>query len=1376
MSGVARGIFPIVRKVKNIPLLITVLMIVFMAYSSVTKADSLDNQKVVFGNGADWMKSGTALNGDTLTIDLGSRFSYLDQGSIQLEAETQGNVTATVNGLTLQITIQDFGESTIKVKAVDKNGKTEQDQFQLNVTKTGDINGDGIINPSDALYIYQVTSGKISLSPEQLKLLDIDGDGKVTNADASLLMTKYVGKQTDTNVSEGNNFFVTLTDVNDAPIANDDQYSVDEDHTLQIDTDHGVLANDEDVEKDTLTAHKVSDPSHGSLTLNADGSFSYTPDANYNGKDTFTYKANDGDLDSEEQTVTIDVKSVNDAPVAKADSFMVNEDETLTVQATSSILANDTDVENDPLTAVLVNGPSHGTLSLNPDGTFSYTPNANYNGKDTFTYKANDGELNSAEQTVTIDVKPVNDAPIAKADSYTVNEDETLNVKSDASLLANDSDVDGDSLTAIKVSGPSHGTLSLNADGTFSYTPDANYNGKDAFTYKANDGVLNSDVQTVTIDVKSVNDAPVAKADSYSVNEDETLAVDTNILANDTDVDGDTLKSILVDSPSHGTLALNLDGTFSYTPDANYNGKDTFTYKAYDGDLYSNKQTVTIDVKPVNDAPVAKADSYTVNEDETLNVKSDSSILANDSDVDGDSLTAIKVSGPSHGTLTCNADGTFSYTPDANYNGKDTFTYKANDGVLNSDVQTVTIDVKPVDDAPVAKADSYSVNEDETLNVTEDTSILANDTDVDSPTLTAILVSGPSHGTLSLNANGTFSYIPGANYNGKDTFTYKANDGELNSDVQTVTINVKPVNDAPVAKADSYTVNEDETLNVKSDSSILANDTDVDGDSLTAIKVNGPSHGTLTFNTDGTFSYTPSANYNGNDSFTYKAFDGNLYSEEQTVTIDVKPVNDPPVADRVSLSGNTEVGSTLTGHYTYSDIENDPEGTSTYQWYRSANSDGVGKVAISGANSIDYTLQDADLGQYVFFAVTPVAATGAQTTQEYLSGASDPIKPKDITPPTVNSVSPANQATDVSTTDDLVATFSENVVAQNGTIAIHKTSDDSIVESFKANDTDHVVVDANKVTIKHSDLEQGVSYYVTIDKNAFTDMSGNAFAGLSDPTDWTFKTVVPVTLAADPLIPMSEDDLKDGSGSYITLQLDGDSFNAGISASDFVLNNAPSGVSILDVYYLGDGSAGVFLGYDGTDFDQNITNFSVTAKASATNSGQEVTSNPLTITADIEPPSAYFSQYVDGGNGEIAFQIKSFPGDTTGYTIDIYKWMKATNKKSIETLPVDYMVAGQPYIVIDSIFYDFFDVTPAQYYNVDDMIYDPNNYTLNAIVLKRNGVIVDVLGNPNSNGPDQFLPDGGTLVRNPNLIHGNTMFVNGEWQTYPKGTYQYIGQ
>jgi VCBS repeat-containing protein len=586
---------------------------------------------------------------------------------------------------------------------------------------------------------------------------------------------------------------VAVRPPNEAPVAANDSYSVNEDITLTV-AAPGVLGNDIDADGNPLTAILVSTTSKGTLTFNSNGSFSYTPNANFNGTDSFTYKANDGTVDSNIATVTITVNPVNDAPTAVADNKSTNEDTPLTFPV-SDLTANDSPGPSDEsgqtltVTAVTATANTHGSVSL-AAGNVTYTPAANFNGAASFNYTVcdNGSPVLCATGTVNVTVVAVNDAPVAVNDSYSTNEDITLTVAAPG-VLGNDTDVDGNALTAVLVSGPTKGTLTLNNNGSFSYTPNANFNGADSFTYKANDGTADSNVATVTITVNAVNDAPVAVNDSYSTNEDTTLSVAApGVLGNDTDVDGNTLTAVLVSGPTEGTLTLNSNGSFSYTPNANFNGTDSFTYKANDGTVNSNIATVTITVNAVNDAPVAVNDSYSTNEDTTLTVAAPG-VLGNDTDVDGNALTAVLVSGPTKGMLTLNSNGSFSYTPNANFNGTDSFTYKANDGIVDSNVATVIITVNSVNDGPDAVDDTATT----TQGVSIDIPVLGNDTDVDGDTLTVTSVTQGAGGTVTINLNGTVRYTPNGNFTGTDSFTYTITDGKGGTDTARVTVTITPL-------------------------------------------------------------------------------------------------------------------------------------------------------------------------------------------------------------------------------------------------------------------------------------------------------------------------------------------------------------------------------------------------------------------------------------------------------------------------------------------------------------------------------------------------------------------------------------------------------
>jgi VCBS repeat-containing protein len=519
-----------------------------------------------------------------------------------------------------------------------------------------------------------------------------------------------------------------------------------------------------------------------------------------------------------------------------------------------------------------------------------------------------------------------NQPPAAANDAYTTPEDTTLNVALPG-VLGNDTNPGGGALSTILVTGVSHGTLTLNANGSFSYTPTANFVGADTFTYKARNGDnQESNVATVTINVTPVNDPPVAVNDAYSTNEDTALTVNApGVLANDSDIDNDTLTVFLVAGVSHGTLTLNANGSFTYTPAANFTGQDTFTYRATDSIAASNIATVTITVNPVNDPPVAVNDNYSTFVNTPLTITAPG-ILGNDTDIDGPTpLTAVNFSGVSSGTLTPNANGSFTFTPAMNFTGNATFTYQARDGAgaTSANTATVTINVSGAV-PPTANNDSYSTPEDVQLVIAAP-GVLGNDVSPGGLSLTTEIVSSTINGSLTLSPNGSFIYTPNPNYNGPDAFSYRVrNSANLVSNTATVSITVTPVNDPPVAVNDSYTTVEDTTLTVTAANGVLKNDSDPDGISLVAILVSQPSTGgTVTLNSDGSFTFVPTPNFSGATTFTYQARDADLaLSNIATVTINVTPVNDPPVARCRDLTIDARTTCPASFSVTPQDVDN----------------------------------------------------------------------------------------------------------------------------------------------------------------------------------------------------------------------------------------------------------------------------------------------------------------------------------------------------------------------------------------------------------------------------------------------------------------------
>jgi hypothetical protein len=673
---------------------------------------------------------------------------------------------------------------------------------------------------------------------------------------------------------------VTINVTDSPPKAQNDTYLIAHDTTLTMPASSGVTTNDTDANNDLLTANLVRGPHFGTLTLTPSGAFSYTPNPGFVGTDSFLYRVSDGVLSSNIALITINV--TDNPPKAVNTSFSTLHDTSLTVDPLNGLLSKTADPEGDPITLSLVNNVNHGTLTLNPEGSFTYVPNAGFVGTDTFTYQLSDGLRQSSIATVTFTV--TNTPPTVQNDSYSLTHDTSLIVSRWNGLLANDSDADGDPITAQVVSGPAHGTLTMSPSGAFVYTPAANYVGSDSFTYLDSDGLANSNVATVTLTING-DPPPTVANDSYSVTHDTPLNVPAwqGILANDTSPSGRPLTPTLVQGPSHGTLTLNPAGSFLYVPNAGFTGTDSLTYIVSDG-FQQSYYPATVTLNVTDTAPsVSTSSSYTVLHDSSLVVPQWQGVLANATDAENDPIIVSLVSGPAHSTLALNSSGSFTYTPNAGFVGSDSFTFRASDGLLSSWPVTAYINV--TDNPPVLNGPlSYQVAHDQVLTVPPWQGVLANASDADGDPITAQLVSGTSHGTLTLSPGGSFVYTPAAGYTGYDSFVVRANDGLMNSMPVTVNLTVSHVN--PTAEPLAYIYVPGQTLAVAAAEGLLTNATDPDGNPLTPVLLSGPSHGTLNFGASGSFTYTPANGFSGIDSFTYQVSDGLSSSFPATVTLE----------------------------------------------------------------------------------------------------------------------------------------------------------------------------------------------------------------------------------------------------------------------------------------------------------------------------------------------------------------------------------------------------------------------------------------------------------------------------------------------------------
>ncbi|WP_265947901.1 retention module-containing protein [Dechloromonas sp. A34] len=760
-----------------------------------------------------------------------------------------------------------------------------------------------------------------------------------------------------TNTGSTSTLDLSVTPVNDAPTPADPgnpafdpaagNYSV----TTLEDTPVSGQVVGTDADGDPLTYAKCSDPANGTVTVNVDGTWTYTPGPNYNGNDSFMVTIADGHGGSATSTVFVGVTPVNDGPTPADpgnpafDPATGNYNVTTPEDTPVSGQVLGTDSDGDPLTYAKGSDPANGTVMINADGTWTYTPGANYNGSDSFTVSIADGHGGSATSTVFVGVTPVNDGPTPADpgnpafDPTTGNYNVTTPEDTPVSGQVVGADADGDLLTYAKGSDPANGTVSVNADGTWTYTPGPNYNGSDSFTVSIADGHGGSATSTVFVGVTPVNDGPTPAdpgnpafdpaTGNYNVTTPEDTPVSGQVVG--TDADGDALTYAKSSDPTNGTVTVNADGTWTYTPGANYNGSDSFTVSIADGHGGSTTSTVFIGVTPVDDASLLALDSQTVAEDTVAT----GNVLANDGDVDNAlSVAGFTLAGVAGnfsagqtasiagiGTLTIAANGDYSFTPLANWNGTvPTASYTTNTGSTS----TLDLTVTPLDDTPSVSDDGASTPEDTPVIIR----VLDNDRDADGDALTITAIDGQpvaagdtvavANGTATLNADGTITFTPVSNYHGSATFTYTASDGRtpVSGDVN---VTVTAVNDAPLAGNDSVTTAEDTPVTIL----VRANDSDADADPLTVTAFTNPANGTLTQNAQGNLVYTPNANFNGADSFTYTISDGQGGFDTATVTVNVGGSNDAPLAN--PDAGSTGEDATLVVSAANGVIQNDSD-------------------------------------------------------------------------------------------------------------------------------------------------------------------------------------------------------------------------------------------------------------------------------------------------------------------------------------------------------------------------------------------------------------------------------------------------------------------
>ncbi|ULF67519.1 tandem-95 repeat protein [Vibrio alginolyticus] len=909
------------------------------------------------------------------SIDLNSAFSDVDNADGELTFSVSGNSNiqvAIVNGIATFTPTADWnGSEALTFTATDPSGESVSQTVNFTVAPVADIVADKATVVEDTPTIIKVLDNDTFEGDDKVVSLDTNNgpaNGTVSvNSDGSVTYTpndNYHGADSFTyivtsgGVSESTTVNVDVTPVNDAPVAKDDTAVTDEDTPVTID----VLPNDTDIDGDKLSIDSASVPSEQGTVEIVDGKLVFTPAENFNGDAEITYTVTDGSL-TDQATVNVTVNAVNDTPVVESSIT----DQTLAEDFTPYSIDLNTafsDVDNvDSELTFSVSGNSNVNVSIE-NGIATISPTADWNGSEALTFTATDPSGESVSQTVNFTVAPVADIV---ADNATVVEDTPTIIN----VLGNDTFEGSDKVVSLDTNnGPANGTVSVNPDGSVTYTPNDNYHGTDSFTYIVTSGGV-SESTTVNVDVTPVNDAPVAKDDTAVTDEDTPVTID--VLPNDTDIDGDKLSIDSASVPSdQGTVEI-VDGKLVFTPAENFHGDAEITYTVTDGAL-TDQATVNVTVNAVNDTPVVESNiaDQTLAEDFTPYSIDLNTAFSDVDNVDGE--LSFSVSGNSNIQVAI-VNGIATFTPTADWNGSEILTFTATDPSGESVSQTVNFTVAPVADIV---ADKATVMEDTPTII----KVLDNDTfEGDDKVVSLDTNNGPANGTVSVNPDGSVTYTPNDNYHGTDSFTYIVTSGGV-SESTTVNVDVTPVNDAPAAKDDTAVTDEDTPVTID----VLPNDTDIDGDKLSIESASVPeAQGTVEI-VDGKLVFTPAENFHGDAEITYTITDGAL-TDQATVNVTVNAVNDTPVvessiADQTLAEDFTPYSIDL--NTAFSDVDN-VDGDLTFSVSGNSNvlvsiENGIATISPTadwnGSEALTFTATDPSgesVSQTVNFTVAPVA-------------------------------------------------------------------------------------------------------------------------------------------------------------------------------------------------------------------------------------------------------------------------------------------------------------------------------------------------------------------------------------------------------------------
>ncbi|WP_223533220.1 beta strand repeat-containing protein, partial [Pseudomonas sp. BF-R-30] len=1185
---------------------------------------------------------------------------------------------------------------------------------------------------------------------------------------------------TPTTLDTGNQTTTTITSVNASSVMTADTGTLAEDSVAT----GNVLTNDSDAETPlSVTGFTIAGVTGsftagqtativgvGTLTIGANGDYTFTPDANYNGAvPQVTYTTNTGSS----STLGLTVTAVDDPSVLTADTQVTAED----TAVIGNVLSNDSDIDNvlsvvtftiDGVNGTFTAGQTAtianvGTLAIGANGAYTFTPAENYNGTvPTVSYTVTDGSTS----TLNISVTPVDDSFSDLSESVSTAEDTAVT----GSVLSGTSSVDGPvSVVNFTIGETTYaagstatianvGSLVIAVNGTYTFTPAANYNGSvPTVSYTVTDGSGSNVTSTLTINVTPVDDSFTDLSESVTTNED--TAVTGSVLTGTSSVDGPvSVVNFTIGETTYaagstatianvGSLVIGANGTYTFTPAENYNGTvPTVSYTVTDGSGSNVTSTLTINVTPVDDSFTDLSESVSTNEDTAVT----GSVLTGTSSVDGPvSVVNFTIGETTYaagstatianvGSLVIGANGAYTFTPAANYNGSvPTVSYTVTDGSGSNVTSTLTISVTPVDDSFTDLSESVSTAEDTALTG----SVLSGTSSVDGPVSVVNFTIGETTyaagstatianvGSLVIAANGTYTFTPAENYNGNvPTVSYTVTDGSGSNVTSTLTISVTPVDDNFTDLSESVTTAEDTAVT----GSVLTGTSSVDGPvSVVNFTIDGVAGtftagqtatianvGTLAIGANGTYTFTPAANYNGTvPTVSYTVTDGSGSNVTSTLTISVTPVDDSftDLSESVTTAEDTAVtGSVLTGTSSVDgpvSVVNFTIGETTYAAGSTATIANVGTLVI-GANgaytftpdanyngsvpTVSYTVTDgsgSNVTSTLTISVTPVddnftdlsetvsTAEDTAVTGSVLTGTSSVDGPVSVVNFTIGETTYAAGSTAT------IANVGSLVIAANGTYTFTPaenyngsvpTVSYTVTDGSGSNVTSTLTINVTPVDDSFSDLSESVT---TAEDTAVTGSVLTGTSSVDGPVSVVNFTIGETTYAAGSTatianvgtlvigangaytftpaenyngnVPTVSYTVTDGSGSNVTSTL-----TISVTPVDDNFTDANETVSTLEDAAL---TGSVLTGTSSVDGPVSVVNFTIDGVAG-------------TFTAGSTATIANVGSLVIGANGVYTFTpAENYNGTvpTVSYTVTDGSGSNVTSTLTISVTPVD---------------------------------------------------------------------------------------------------------